>query len=371
MTALQVFLDVPETLITGLSTGSLERIGGVIREADTKQVVAWLREGISDTSESGLPAPLTQVLAATNNAGISAVLGTVVLTSLLNFSVSLISLRIMMNRLDQLGAQIESLREMIKTEFKRERDMRFKVALQAARDVFEGEEHTVYSETAARSAIDGLYEARENYLDELNSLIQTGVSVERRILAHHYLMRAMYAEVSRIRCYLTRSMDMAIKRLAEDIPRFRDLTVSLVKLWLGEKHAAYLYREMSQQHVQRFIAIKRWLSSPDDPFVVNPHTHLMDVMEELRPDFWNTEISRLFEGGIRLPWDRPPYSQAVLAENLTQAEIAIENFQHLQGFELELRSIRLTSADWESIVTETEATQSAFSVIVDTERLSV
>jgi hypothetical protein len=40
---------IPQEIATGLANGTLERIGGVVREVSSKRVVAWLRE-ILDTS---------------------------------------------------------------------------------------------------------------------------------------------------------------------------------------------------------------------------------------------------------------------------------------------------------------------------------
>ena len=44
MPTVDTSFDVPEDIREGLDSGQYERVGGVIREFDTKQVVAWLRE---------------------------------------------------------------------------------------------------------------------------------------------------------------------------------------------------------------------------------------------------------------------------------------------------------------------------------------
>jgi hypothetical protein len=38
---------IPDWVSAGLANGLYERVGGVIREVGTKQVVAWLREGFT------------------------------------------------------------------------------------------------------------------------------------------------------------------------------------------------------------------------------------------------------------------------------------------------------------------------------------
>lgn len=45
MPVIQVLLEVAPHIAAGLASGRLERVGGVILDAKSKQVVAWLREG--------------------------------------------------------------------------------------------------------------------------------------------------------------------------------------------------------------------------------------------------------------------------------------------------------------------------------------
>lgn len=51
MTSLDVTFEIPEEIIKGLTTGSYERVGGVIRETNSKRTVAWLIEATSEFSE--------------------------------------------------------------------------------------------------------------------------------------------------------------------------------------------------------------------------------------------------------------------------------------------------------------------------------
>ena len=54
MLPLEVVFDVPPAIVRGLATGALERVGGVIRETGSKQVVMWLREGAKIADNSNL-----------------------------------------------------------------------------------------------------------------------------------------------------------------------------------------------------------------------------------------------------------------------------------------------------------------------------
>ena len=45
MPQIEVMLELPVKIAQGLASGQLKRVGGVIVDAASKQVVAWLREG--------------------------------------------------------------------------------------------------------------------------------------------------------------------------------------------------------------------------------------------------------------------------------------------------------------------------------------
>ena len=45
MLQIEVMLEVPLRIAAGLAGGQLERVGGVVRDVGTKQIVALLREG--------------------------------------------------------------------------------------------------------------------------------------------------------------------------------------------------------------------------------------------------------------------------------------------------------------------------------------
>ncbi len=53
MNTVDATFHVPEHIAQGLSNGTYERVGGVVREIESKQVVTWLREVYED-KRSGL-----------------------------------------------------------------------------------------------------------------------------------------------------------------------------------------------------------------------------------------------------------------------------------------------------------------------------
>ncbi len=55
---LDVIFDVPPQVAEGLANGSLERVGGVVRNSSSKKVVMWLQEGGSEVSKTISKPPL-------------------------------------------------------------------------------------------------------------------------------------------------------------------------------------------------------------------------------------------------------------------------------------------------------------------------
>ena len=66
---LNVVFDVPPQVTQGLLNGTLERVGGVVRDSSSKQVVMWLQEGGSQVTKALAKPPLAggaNALAAAN-----------------------------------------------------------------------------------------------------------------------------------------------------------------------------------------------------------------------------------------------------------------------------------------------------------------
>lgn len=101
MNTVYATLHVPEHIAQGLSNRTYERIGGVVRERESKQVVAWLREA----SESVEPA-LSNILSLSSVSAVS---------STLNLAVSTMSFIIILKRLGVIEQQLEQAQEVLQT----------------------------------------------------------------------------------------------------------------------------------------------------------------------------------------------------------------------------------------------------------------
>lgn len=403
MANLSVLFEVPNWIEQGLLSGNLQRVGGVIVDGGSKRVVAWLRDGGSVNQvldlATKLPSPLSTIMNAartgatiwdgrmTRNAiaGVSNQIAGVsnqlqnltALTSflatgqLLNLALTAATFHATMQRLDRLSQEVSKLGEAISVEFGRNRDTDFKTALQAAQDMFDSDSES-HRRHAIRNAVDGLFAAREHFLFDFHKILNAEVTAEKLLLAQHYLIRAIYAETSRIQCYLAiNDVKLAKQRLRESVPLFLQKSRLLVEYWLGKHPAVFFHKDVSIQNLDRFIQIQRWLHM-DDPLTADNGYILSMLLDNLRGDFWNQaiiedEFAAPLNRLVRRPTNTFKDRLERLVSNLDQAELIIENYQRLLGFELELRSMNLKFNDWSRLVADEELQQHGIGIIVDTD----
>lgn len=374
MAAYSVLFDVPDAILSGLNAGTLERVGGVIRSTANKQVVTWLRDTASiDATANSLPAPLKGV--SQQIAGMSAGM---VGGQVLNFGLTTVSLYAIMQKLTLLSNQIGQLEQTVQDEFKRERDTEFRTALQAARDAFESDQSN-YRDNAARSAIDGLHTATDHFLRDFDDALNKNTP-HRLQFATHYFLRALYAETSRIRCYVVAyDVETARKRLEEDRSRFENAASRLVTEWIGERPALFFYKDVPDETLRRFFQVQHWLLAPDDMGAISPEAALFTTVNRVRPDFWEQDIiqdeyANPLQQIARRPEKTLEHKLDELNNAVVEAEMIIENYQRLLGFELELRSMRLMRLsfdEWQNQIPEAELQEHGFGIIVDEEALNV
>jgi hypothetical protein len=98
---LNVVFDVPALVAQGLMNGSLERVGGVVRDSSSKQVVMWLQEGGSEVSKALVNPPLAggaNALAAANP-----------LLATANLGVSVAGFAMVLQQLNRISDQIRAV----------------------------------------------------------------------------------------------------------------------------------------------------------------------------------------------------------------------------------------------------------------------
>jgi len=97
---LNVVFDVPAHVAQGLRNGSLERVGGVVRDSSSKQVVMWLQEGGSEVSKALVQPPL---------AGVQALAKASSLLSAANLGVSVAGFAVVLQQLNRISEQIKAV----------------------------------------------------------------------------------------------------------------------------------------------------------------------------------------------------------------------------------------------------------------------
>jgi hypothetical protein len=410
MGQLQILFEVPRFIEHGLATGTFQRVGGVIVDSSSKQIVAWLRDG--SMLEAGFNVvgsamnPLNTVMKAAqlidgqltrkaigvlgkqiaaNHAQTLQVLGSIehsvnALASLtlggqlLSLAMTAATFKAIIHRLDRLSDSISQLEQKILDQFHRNRDIRFQRALQVAHDAFESQNDSIRESKALRAEED-LLEARMQFFTDLKRILESDPKDQQLTLAQHILVRAMYAEISRIRCFMmNREHDLAKKRFGEVLPDFEKYAKTLIKLWMGEHNGAiYFHKDVPSEYLARFIYIQQWLRgvpTGNDAFT------MFQIIEEFRPYLWDETIfgkKDVRKDVIDTLTRRTSNSRftekqlQTLGDNLLQAEILIENYERLIGFEMEIQSMRVSFEEWSRLASDEELEEHGGALIVDDE----
>lgn len=266
---LDVTFDVPGEILQGLSNGSYERIGGVVRETGSKQVVTWLRDnGKSNSLLSNSSDFFSATAAVSNLANVA---------SILNFSVSTMGFLIVLNRLGAIKQQLEQAQEVLRViDYKI--DLSFYANFCAAIDLAMNAFTMTNSQTrkiSAMQAINRFLEAEHHYTKLMDIEIDNGSQV-----ADEYLSILCLAYVTEARCYLElEELDTARRRLQEGSSALRPRFQKHINTLLTSNPAAYLHPSLNEQvGLKRLTKIYQWL---------NPGLDESDVFEMQRGNLFN------------------------------------------------------------------------------------
>lgn len=378
MLPLEVVFDVPPEIVRGLATGALERVGGVIRETGSKQVVMWLREGAKIADNSDLAAGVLKSVLDVGSGGLTSVaygaLDAVVATNrhnqimqqfssltnltglvggigVVNLAVSAISLAVMLKRFNEIENQVVKIYE----ELQRNRNSYLNAGLEAAEDAATAAEagDNKNKRFYARQAIDRLRQARALILDRAKELQSRG---DNEILLAH-VSQAIQVDTVRIRCYLdNEDLDNAKRHLHTALEEYRDMAHLTVTRLLGTKRAIYFHHTVSDEDLWRYVGIRKWLSNRE----VNLPSLLQEALFSERHDFWNPDIVKDIDASVKRLSIRerlsplgksnlesiPPHLLA-----LAKCDVLIENFRRLEGFQAEIESIErlgVSVPEWET-----------------------
>jgi len=187
-TTLGVRPELADKVISGLMSGTYERVGGVIRDAGSKEVVAWLRS-----------LPEAQLSNSTVYSRLGPLLQLNVATLAFNLSISAIGFAVVVKRLNSIEDQLQTIAASL-AEINHKLDLgfyaNFRAALELARTAFTMREQT-NRRISATQAINRFLEAEHHYLSMLDTEIQANSQAVWPVLNTLFL-----AYVSTARCYL-------------------------------------------------------------------------------------------------------------------------------------------------------------------------
>jgi tetratricopeptide (TPR) repeat protein len=279
-------------IIKGLADGTLERIGGVIRKVDSKQVVGWLRD-IAPQATSLTTNPVTGVLnlfASGANVVISTkgfsdvnkklggiekqlveigqtlllskgVLAVATVTSMLTLGVCVIGFAVIAERLYALEEKLKKTEEIL-NKIDRKIDLSFYANFRAALDLASNAftmTNLDNRRSSALQAINRFLEAEHIYTGytdiELNHKSQ---------IISEYLLTLSFAYIAEARCYLElEEHDTAIRRFQEGSKVIHSRIQKYVDILLTSNPAVYLQPQLKNEiDLRRLTRIYQW-TDPD------------------------------------------------------------------------------------------------------------
>lgn len=282
MSDIHATFEIPAHIEQGLQNGTYERVGGVVRQVDSKQIVGWLRE----VHETGEPV-LSEILSLSSVGAVS---------STLNLAISTMGFAVVLHRLKGIEKQLELAQEALDA-IGYKIDLSFYANFQAALDLALNAFTMSNPETrrmSAMQAINRFLEAEHHYTKLVDIEINNGSQV-----ADEYLATLSLAYVTEVRCYLElEEIGTAFRRLQDGIKELRPRFQKHITTLLTSNPAAYLHPSLNEEiDLKRLTKVYQWLT---------PGVDEGQVFESLREDLFNLAIQpqewiALLPQAIRMP----------------------------------------------------------------------
>ena len=292
MIPVTVTFALADWIAKGLADGSFERVGGVIREVGSKQVVAWLREASSITSQgmSFVGDPVTGVLnliVSGANAVVSAkgfsdvnqrlggienqlgaigqslqvtqgILQVTTAASVLNLGVSVMGFAVIAQRLNELEKRLKQSEELL-NKVNRKIDLsfyaNFHAAIQLAVNAFTMTKPQ-NRRSSALQAINRFLEAEQHYIGYTDAELE-----QKSQIADEYLLTLSLAYLAEARCYLElEEHETALHRFQEGAKVLRSRIQKYVDILLTSNPAVYLQPWYKGEiDLRRLTQIYQWI----------------------------------------------------------------------------------------------------------------
>ncbi|MEH2350627.1 MAG: hypothetical protein V7K55_22020 [Nostoc sp.] len=341
----------------GLADGSFERVGGVIRDVGTKQVVTWLREqGANNSTEKQLE-ELGRSMQATQR-----ILQVTNAVSILNLGVSVIGFAVIAQRLKELEKRLQEAQKLL-NNVNRKIDLsfyaNFRAAIELATNAFTMTK-IENCRSSALQAINRFLEAEHIYTE------YTDIEIEQKSqIADEYLLTLSLAYLAEARCYLElEEHDTALRRFQEGSRVIHSRIQKYVELLLTSNPAAYLHPQFKGQiDLRRLTRIYQWLDpNLDENAVFDMQRKKLFKLaqdpnkwvESIPAAIWDSEIDWVGKA----IWDDPkPQIYARLPKTLEVVESMIETNRRFESYQTEVQAISqlgISFHDWLKLTPSTE-----------------
>lgn len=337
---------VPPEITKGLTDGTLERVGGVIRESGTKRVVACIRETTPTVS------PVSKLL----QIGASA--------SILNLAVTMMIFSVVNQRINEIEKRLQQLQEFL-NKINRKIDLGYYASFRTGLEMASSATKMKDSESRkgmAISAISKLKDADTIYTEYADQELEQSSKI-----VDEYLLTLVLAYVAEARCYLElESIELATDRLQSGINKLRPRIQRYIEILLTSNPAAYLQPEFKEQiNLSRITRIYRWIDPSLDEnalfnlqrenfvdFVRNPHKWAWSVPSAILD---RVEVPTGMFG--HNPEDIKNAALKRLPDTLSKAESMIETYRRLEAYQTEIQAISqlgISFQEWLKLAPATE-----------------
>ena len=340
----------------GLASGDYVRIGGVIQEAGTKKVVAWLREAGSTAAQ--LPQRLQQAQ------GILLMGST---ASVLNLGVSVMGFALVIQQLKGLEQRLQQAQEVL-NKINRKIDLgyyaNFRAALDLAAHAMTMKKRET-RESMAIQAINRFLEAEHIYTDYTDSELEQSSQI-----ADEYLLTLSLAYVAEARCYLElEEFDTARRRFQEGAAVIRSRVQRYVDILLTSNPAAYLHPQFKGQiDLRRLTRIYQWTDPTLDENAVFELQRENLVKLVLDPNKWVNSLPSAILDRVEVaagwfghnPADLKREADKRLPQVLEVVESVIETNNRFEAYQSEVQAIAelgVSFHDWVHLAPPEEAGQ--------------
>lgn len=359
MTAITIHFEVPKFIETGLVNGSMERIGGVVRnpQSESNEVIAWMRQigQVGQTVESSGEL-IENVM---RSAGLSAATTLNLLTTimpLVNIAMAGYSLLDIISDIRSQRREIERIYARIEEEFWQDRMANLVAALELG-ERLHVVENLAFAYELVGEITDSLLETKEHFRVDFDDLLKSAEFSDNIESALRFHAASMLVVAMVVRSWLQiGERRLALEWLRSVMRAQKERTRRLVRKLLGSPSALYFHESVSEEYFDRFLSIEGWLRGKRDI--------LRDLIHDSRKRFWDEgAVDDLF---VLVPVNRKELSNnPFYVGSLPLAEIAIENYQRLEGFEHELKSMSSSLEEWEAIGRDQIGEYSGYILLVD------